>query len=55
MSSSDRHSLAALEHGTPFTERHIGPDAAELARMLETIGVGSLDELAARRQRRTSA
>ncbi len=48
MSSSDRHSLAALEHGTPFTERHIGPDAAELARMLETIGVGSLDELADR-------
>ncbi|NMO89416.1 aminomethyl-transferring glycine dehydrogenase [Actinomycetospora sp. TBRC 11914] len=48
MSSSDRHSLAALEHGVPFTERHIGPDAGELARMLETIGVGSLDELADR-------
>jgi glycine dehydrogenase len=48
VSSLDRHSLAALEHGTPFTERHIGPDAAELARMLETIGVGSLDELADR-------
>ena len=48
MSSLDRHSLATLEHGTPFTERHIGPDAAELGRMLETIGVGSLDELADR-------
>jgi glycine dehydrogenase len=48
VSSTDRHSLAALEHGTPFTERHIGPDAGELARMLETIGVGSLDELADR-------
>ncbi|WP_433798526.1 aminomethyl-transferring glycine dehydrogenase [Actinomycetospora sp. CA-084318] len=44
--SSDRLSLAALEHGRPFSERHIGPDAAELARMLETIGVGSLEELA---------
>jgi glycine dehydrogenase len=48
VSSLDRHSLATLEHGTPFTERHIGPDAAELGRMLETIGVGSLDELADR-------
>ncbi|MDT7741018.1 MAG: glycine dehydrogenase, partial [Actinomycetota bacterium] len=48
MSSLDRHSLAVLEHGTPFTERHIGPDAAELGRMLETIGVGSLHELADR-------
>ncbi len=47
-STPDRHSLAALEHGVPFTDRHIGPDAAELARMLETIGVGSLEELADR-------
>ncbi|GLZ52526.1 aminomethyl-transferring glycine dehydrogenase [Actinomycetospora sp. NBRC 106378] len=44
--SSDRLSLAALEHGRPFSERHIGPDAGELARMLETVGVGSLEELA---------
>ncbi|GAA4839224.1 aminomethyl-transferring glycine dehydrogenase [Actinomycetospora corticicola] len=44
--SSDRLSLAALEHGRPFSERHIGPDAGELARMLDTIGVGSLEELA---------
>ena len=44
----DRHSLAALEHGVPFTDRHIGPDAGELARMLSTIGVGSLEELADR-------
>ncbi|MCD2194858.1 aminomethyl-transferring glycine dehydrogenase [Actinomycetospora endophytica] len=48
MSSLDRHSLAALEHGTPFTERHIGPDAAQLSRMLSEIGVGSLEELADR-------
>jgi glycine dehydrogenase len=38
--------LAALEHGTPFVDRHIGPRPAELAAMLETIGVSSLDELA---------
>ena len=38
--------LAALEHGVPFADRHIGPDARGLARMLETIGVGSLEELA---------
>ncbi|WP_018332303.1 aminomethyl-transferring glycine dehydrogenase [Actinomycetospora chiangmaiensis] len=44
--SSDRLSLAALEHGRPFSERHIGPDAGELARMLDTVGVGSLEELA---------
>ena len=45
-SSWDSAPLAALEHGVPFAERHIGPDAAGLARMLETIGVGSLEELA---------
>jgi glycine dehydrogenase len=42
----DRISLAALEHGTPFADRHIGPRPAELGRMLDAIGVGSLDELA---------
>ncbi|HLS77435.1 MAG TPA: aminomethyl-transferring glycine dehydrogenase, partial [Nocardia sp.] len=30
-----------------FADRHIGPDAAELTRILEVVGVGSLDELAA--------
>jgi glycine dehydrogenase len=40
--------LAALEQGTAFADRHIGPRPAELARMLEVIGVGSLDELADR-------
>ncbi|HEV8556729.1 MAG TPA: aminomethyl-transferring glycine dehydrogenase [Actinophytocola sp.] len=44
----DRISLAALEHGTPFADRHIGPRPAEMARMLDVIGVGSLDELALR-------
>ena len=41
----DRIPLAALEHGTPFADRHVGPRPAELARMLDVIGVGSLDEL----------
>ena len=32
--------------GAEFVRRHIGPDEAGIAHMLETIGVGSLDELA---------
>ena len=31
-----------------FADRHIGPDAADVATMLEVIGVASLDELAAK-------
>ncbi|HEY1573162.1 MAG TPA: aminomethyl-transferring glycine dehydrogenase [Pseudonocardiaceae bacterium] len=46
--TDDRIPLAALEHGTSFADRHIGPRPAELARMLEVVGVGSLDELADR-------
>jgi glycine cleavage system P protein (glycine dehydrogenase) len=46
--STGRIPLAALEHGTPFADRHVGPRPAELAAMLDTIGVGSLDELAER-------
>lgn len=30
---------------SPFTQRHIGPDAEQIARMLETIGCPSLDTL----------
>ena len=33
---------------TDFASRHIGPDSGELATMLGVIGVGSLDELAAK-------
>ena len=54
LSPSARHtdtqnaeSLAALEHGVPFAERHIGPRPGELATMLAAIGAGSLAELAA--------
>jgi len=43
---SVRPSLAELERGVPFRDRHIGPRPAELDRMLATIGVPSLDALA---------
>src|ERR1051326_8547064 len=36
-----------FSHDQPnFADRHIGPDADAVAAILETIGVGSLDELA---------
>ena len=36
-----------FSHDQPnFADRHIGPDADDVATMLKTIGVGSLDELA---------
>ena len=41
-------SLASLEQGIPFAERHIGPGPDELRRILDVIGVASLDELAER-------
>ncbi|WP_026422228.1 aminomethyl-transferring glycine dehydrogenase [Actinokineospora inagensis] len=44
--TTDRIPLAALEHGTPFADRHVGPRPAELARILDVVGVGSLEELA---------
>ncbi|WP_280763954.1 aminomethyl-transferring glycine dehydrogenase [Prescottella agglutinans] len=31
-----------------FADRHVGPDSAELTRILDVVGVASLDELAAR-------
>jgi glycine dehydrogenase len=46
--STDPTPLQELERGTPFADRHIGPQPAELDTMLAAIGVGSLDELAAR-------
>ncbi|HSL06815.1 MAG TPA: aminomethyl-transferring glycine dehydrogenase [Pseudonocardiaceae bacterium] len=46
MSTPDRRPLAELEQGIPFADRHIGPRPGELAQMLDTIGVQSLDELA---------
>jgi glycine cleavage system P protein (glycine dehydrogenase) len=46
--TQDRIPLAALEDGTLFADRHVGPRAAELAGMLDVIGVGSLEELVER-------
>jgi glycine dehydrogenase len=46
--ATERLPLAALELGIPFADRHIGPRAGELARMLDVIGAGSLEELARR-------
>ncbi|ONK15889.1 aminomethyl-transferring glycine dehydrogenase [Streptomyces sp. MP131-18] len=42
-----RTPLSALEQGTPFAARHIGPDAQDQAKMLAHVGFGSLDELTA--------
>ncbi|MEE1931347.1 aminomethyl-transferring glycine dehydrogenase [Streptomyces sp. TRM 70351] len=42
-----RTPLSALDEGTSFAQRHIGPDAAQQAKMLAQVGYGSLDELTA--------
>ena len=43
--SNDRRPLSELEQSTDFAHRHIGPSAADIAAMLETLGMKSLDEL----------
>ncbi|WEV24112.1 aminomethyl-transferring glycine dehydrogenase [Streptomyces sp. 71268] len=45
--TAHRISLTELERGTPFDERHIGPDREAQAKMLAQVGFGSLDELTA--------
>ncbi|MFE6132012.1 aminomethyl-transferring glycine dehydrogenase [Streptomyces sp. NPDC056437] len=45
--TANRTPLAHLERGTPFEQRHIGPDAEAQAKMLAQVGYGSLDELTA--------
>ncbi|MDB1089388.1 aminomethyl-transferring glycine dehydrogenase [Streptomyces sp. ACA25] len=45
--NAPRIPLAALERGTPFASRHIGPDEGDQAKMLAHVGFGSLDELTA--------
>ena len=42
---SSRPTLTELQDHGEFARRHIGPDPGELAVMLATIGVASLDEL----------
>ncbi|OMI34552.1 aminomethyl-transferring glycine dehydrogenase [Streptomyces sparsogenes] len=43
--TANRTSLTELERGTPFEQRHVGPDAEAQAKMLAQVGFGSLDEL----------
>jgi glycine dehydrogenase len=43
--SESRPSLSDLERADTFARRHIGPDDAEIAAMLEIVGAASLDEL----------
>jgi glycine dehydrogenase len=38
-------SLSALQYDSEFVDRHIGPDADEVARMLETLQLDSLESL----------
>ncbi|MGQ4512728.1 aminomethyl-transferring glycine dehydrogenase [Streptomyces sp. DW26H14] len=45
--TAHRMTLAQLERGIPFEQRHIGPDAGAQAKMLAQVGYGSLDELTA--------
>ncbi|WP_066949954.1 aminomethyl-transferring glycine dehydrogenase [Streptomyces lushanensis] len=45
--TAHRIPLAQLERGTPFEQRHIGPDTGAQAKMLAQVGYGSLDELTA--------
>ncbi|MBL8298731.1 MAG: aminomethyl-transferring glycine dehydrogenase [Rhodanobacteraceae bacterium] len=45
MSQNSRTSLRQLEHHDAFVERHIGPNEAEIARMLGVVGYASLDAL----------
>jgi glycine dehydrogenase len=46
MVTPEQRSLSELECGLPFADRHIGPRPAEVARILDVIGVDSLEELA---------
>jgi len=42
---SDHPTLSQLDAAAAFADRHIGPDAAQQARMLEALGFDSLDAL----------
>jgi glycine cleavage system P protein (glycine dehydrogenase) len=45
MSQKNAPSLRELEHHHAFIERHIGPNDAEIAQMLQVIGHGSLEAM----------
>ncbi|HEX9569088.1 MAG TPA: aminomethyl-transferring glycine dehydrogenase [Rhodospirillales bacterium] len=40
-----KHRLSALERSDEFVRRHLGPGTVQIAEMLATLGLGSLDEL----------
>jgi glycine dehydrogenase len=42
---TNERSLTELEQASPFADRHIGPAAADQARMLDAIGYASMDAL----------
>ncbi|MCB1876279.1 MAG: aminomethyl-transferring glycine dehydrogenase [Chromatiales bacterium] len=46
--SETTYSIDSLEDSGAFIRRHIGPDAGDQARMLELLGIASLEELAER-------
>ncbi len=37
--------MTTTRHPDRFVNRHLGPDTADTMRMLETLGLGSLDAL----------
>jgi glycine dehydrogenase len=43
--SQNTPSLRELEHHNAFVERHIGPNDAEIAQMLDVVGHASLDAM----------
>ena len=43
----DSQQLSPLDSAVPFSERHIGPRAADVEAMLDRLGLGSLEELMA--------
>ena len=45
MNQNTTPSLRELEHHAAFLDRHIGPNEAEIAHMLGTIGHASLDAM----------
>src|SRR5438105_14793902 len=45
MSTTIKHVDAAIPTAESFVPRHVGPDEKDVAEMLKTVGLSSLDEL----------
>ena len=45
MSSTTPPSLQSLEHNDEFVQRHIGPDDAQISKMLAMLNLDCLDQL----------